>query len=139
MSYHPDMYLYHATSLKRREKIRENGLKPGSYLGEYDIAIYYAGTYEDNGKDADLIAIPLSAIAHLNLVPDQNGIDEPLVATLATTQDEVLSEWEEGDKTWQDSLDLIRSLRCLDRIPPDLILFDFDIDDHMIPELCGPK
>jgi hypothetical protein len=131
MAIDPDLMLYHAYLVDAADAIDTfGGLQPGSYLGSYKVAMYYAGQIEDEGFDADIVAVPLSAIAHLDLAPDQNGIDEPLGFTLGLREDDIQSAWQQSDGTWQASYGLIQSLRCMDLIPLDMLQFDFNIEDH---------
>ena len=117
-----DGFLYHASPSQNVEAIRTQGMPAGSYWGTYDIASYYAEDISDNGDEPHMFRVPLEAFAEAHLVPDQNGIDEPLTYTLGMSEDEVQEEWQASGQTWRDSLQIIGSVRYSVPVPASAIL-----------------
>jgi hypothetical protein len=106
----------------------ENGLRPGSYLGREDIVDYYAETVSDDGDVPVILEIDAACLTGLSLEPDYPGIEEPLSYTLGMSEDAILDRWQKLPDTWQASLELIGSFRCLDTIPPEALSFPYSED-----------
>ena len=113
--------LYHATARRNLPSIMEEGLRPVAYIGREDIAEYYAETVQDEGEEAVLLEIDPTCLDRLRLEPDYPGLEEPLSYTLGMSEEDILDQWSECPDTWQASLELIGSFRCLDTIPPEAL------------------
>lgn len=116
--------LYHATSREKADLILSEGMRAGSYWAEDDIAAYYAETVEDEGEEPVILTVQVEDLLALSpeaMSPDLNGIDEPLTFTLRATEDEVRERWDASDRSWEASLEIIRSVRFHAPIPADLI------------------
>lgn len=116
-----DGYLYHATPSQNVEDIRANGFRAGSYWGTFTIASYYGEDISDNGDKVHMFMVPLSAFNKNHLVPDYNGIEEPLTYTLGMSEEDVHEMWYGGEQTWKDCLELIGSVRYEIPVPPSII------------------
>ena len=116
MSY--SMY-YHATSLEKWEAIQASGeIQAGSYFAELDIAEYYLETIEDEGEDAVLLAIPVSAFESDSQSLDSPGLAEPVCfSTRGMSEDDVHEAWAETDGSVEACIDLIGSFRYDKAIP----------------------
>ena len=111
------MILYHATSKDKWTKIQEEGLLPGTYLGEKNIAEYYAETVEDDGDEPIILAVDITDIPDAEVSPDLAGLEEPLTFTLGISEEEIEELWDETDKSWGACLELIGSVRVHCAIP----------------------
>ena len=102
--------LYHGTSDVHKDDILRNGIGK-SYWGTAEVAEYYAEvTVDEVGGDMIVISKPLSSFKEDLLEPDSNSIAEPLTYTLRKSEDQIASEWEESEGTWQDSLKIVESV-----------------------------
>lgn len=107
--------LYHATALSKLRAILAEGLLPGSYwTSDDDLADYYRSTVEDDGGIPVLLTVELTDLDADALAPDQPSLDEPITTVLGLSEDEVWAQWSRSDQTWQDSLEIVRSL-CYER------------------------
>lgn len=119
--------LYHGTSTAVLEQIKKTGvIKAPVYLGTEEIADYYAEVVaEEDGSEEVVLAINLSDLDVGALEPDDNSIAEPLTYTLGKSEDEVWEEWKEAEGTWEDSLDIVGSVRYRQPIPlKDVVLLE---------------
>ena len=116
-----DGFLYHASPSQHVEAIRAEGMKPG-YWGTYEIASYYAEDISDNGDEPHMFKVALESFDEAQLIPDQNGIDEPLTYTLGMSEEDVQEQWQESGQTWRDSLEIIGSVAYRGTIPPQALL-----------------
>ena len=98
-------------TLLLKKTIKTNGIKANSYWAEYGIAEYYAETIEDEGDEAVFIQAPMSAFDVSLLKPDRPGIEEPITTVIEKDEEEIWEEWEKSNQTWQDSLEIIGSVR----------------------------
>lgn len=118
-----DELLIHMTSRTRLEAILAGGLNAVSYWAyEGAVSSYYAETIEDEGQEPVAVRLPLSVLQDHEPEPDYPGLDEPLTHTLGMSEDDIVEAWEDTDQRWQDSLELIQSLRCQKPIPAAVIL-----------------
>lgn len=103
------MILYHATSLDKLLTIVKTGqLNKGSYWAANEkVHRYYMETVKDDGDTPVAITIDFSVLSQDSLLPDLNGIDEPLTYTLKTTEEKVWEEWANSNKDWLASMDII--------------------------------
>jgi hypothetical protein len=120
------MKLYHATDRAKLAAVMEVGLNARTCLtSNYDQALYYAETIEDEGLSSTIIELDLdgliAAVGEENLIPDHPSISEPITTTLELSEDEVHDAWEACDGTWQDSLDIVNSIVCTVPIPASLL------------------
>jgi len=107
-------HLYHGTSVNAHGQIMATGgfMKAPSYWGTPEIAEYYAEVVaEEDGSEQVILELPISAFNVAALVPDQNSIAEPLTYTLGRKEEELFTEWEGSDGTWEDSLEIYGSVR----------------------------
>jgi hypothetical protein len=110
--------LHHATAVSNVESIYKNGIRPISYWGNVDIVSYYSETIEDDGDDVHVFEISLSEFDKNLLEPDYEGIEEPISTVIGKSEDTVRKEWENSNKTWQDSYRIIGSVRYRGIIHP---------------------
>jgi hypothetical protein len=115
------MMLYHATSVDKLLNIVKTGqLNKGSYwAANQNVHRYYMETVKDDGDAPVALTIDLSSLSPSFLIPDFNGIEEPLTYTLKTTEEQVWDEWANSTKDWQASLDIIGTV-----VYNDIILVD---------------
>ena len=116
-----DGWLFHATSRDRLEAILREGLNPVCYLARMEVAKYYAETVEDEGEVPVLLAVSVTALELVRLEADLPGIQEPLTYTLKMTEEDVREAWDKSGQKWEDSLAIIKSVRCRGGIPPSAI------------------
>ena len=110
-----EIILYHATPVEKLESIRKEGVAPISYWGSIETAEYYA---EDT--ESVIIGVPISAFDHNLLEPDYPGIEEPVTySTIGKPESQVIAEWSACEGTWQDSLEIIESVRYKGVVPFD--------------------
>jgi len=104
---------YHGTSLRALAEIEKLGrIKPVSYWGSYEVAAYYAEvTAEEQDDRAVILQYPIAKFLDQYLEPDYPGIEEPITYTIGKKESAVWREWKQSDKTWQDSWQIIQSVR----------------------------
>lgn len=100
-------YLYHATSSNNLPRILKYGIKAPSYWGTVDIAHYYA----DDIDDAVILRLPLSAFDTRYLAPDHASVAEPITTVIGKSEEEVQAEWRGCEGTWEDSLEIVSSVK----------------------------
>jgi hypothetical protein len=120
------MKLYHATDRAKIASVMENGLNARSCLtNNFDQALYYAETIEDEGCVSTIVELDLDAlvasVGDESLIPDHPSISEPITTTLDLSEDEVHEAWEACEGTWRDSLEIVNSLVCTVPIPAALL------------------
>jgi hypothetical protein len=123
------MKLYHATDRANIASVMTDGLNAHSCLTDnYDQALYYGETIEDEGFVSTIIELDLdalvAAVGEENLIPDHPSISEPITTTLSLSEDEVHEAWDECEGTWRDSLEIVSSIVCTVRIPSALLSCD---------------
>ena len=118
-----DGNLYHVTPADNVQNIESNGIQPVSYWGIGRITNYYIEDVEGSNGEAKVYHVPLSEFDKTLLEPDVNGIEEPLTHTLGVNEEDIWNKWELSDKTWQDSLNLIGSVRYRGVVPPLLLSY----------------
>lgn len=102
--------LYHVTSAENVEACLQ-GMRPGSYWCTDDILDYYIETVEDEGDEAVVLTITLDELDASLLIPDHNGIEEPVTySTMGKSEKEVWAEWKASDKSWEASLEIVGSV-----------------------------
>ena len=128
--------LYHITNLKNLQSIAANGLNAGSYWSEtLDLAAYYEETIMDDGQTPLVVTLSLDDLKDSELEPDYPGIEEPISTVLGLTEEEVWHKWDTTKQTWQDSLNLVHSIRVKTTIPPELLTVEDPFGDtHGIKE-----
>jgi hypothetical protein len=125
--------LYSVTAAENLPSIAKEGLRAGSYwTSRKDVANYYAETIEDEDQTPVYLRIQLSALDASHLAPDTNGIEEPLTFTLGMREEEISSRWDDSDKTWNDCLDLIGSLRYFETVPAAALMVEND-EEKVVP------
>ena len=107
--------LYHATDRKNLKSIMENGLKNPYLSNDMTVTKYYAEEF----KNSVILAVII--VNTSNLIPDFNGIDEPLTYTLRKKEEDIWEEWEKSDKTWKNSLEIIHTVQYKGIIEPKYI------------------
>lgn len=114
---HPDMTdhfdgrLYHATSHVRADAFMTEGFAGHvSYWGVLAIAEYYAETVEDEGDEAIILSVDLSAFDTDALREDAAGFEEPITTVIGSSESDVHRAWARSGRTWRESLDLIGSV-----------------------------
>lgn len=120
------MKLYHATARNTLASVMTDGLLARSCLtSNYDQAVYYGETIEDEGLDSTIVELDLdalvAAVGEQSLIPDHPSIAEPITTTLDLSEDEVHEAWEACVGTWRDSLEIVNSIVCTVPIPADLL------------------
>lgn len=117
------MYLYHGTTTKNLDRIREDGFIKSGCWGTERVAEYYAEvTSEEDGGDPILLFVPFDDFDEELMRPDLNSISEPLTFTLGQKEDDIWEEWELSSQTWVDSLDIVESVLYLGTISFDKAL-----------------
>ena len=117
------MRLYHATLLSNLKTIQTEGLRAGSYwTADLDLLDYYiAAVEEEEGQgleEAAVLTVELDALVKIaqgagkDLLPDHPGIQEPITGALGRSEDDILEDWEASNKSWQDCLAIVQSLKC---------------------------
>lgn len=118
-----DTPLFHVTSKKNLASIKQHGLKAETYLAsESDLADYYAETVEDEGESPVVLQVALADLDESLLRPDLPSIDEPITTVLNSTEEEIHESWGVAEGTWQDSLELVKSIKYEGVIQPKDIL-----------------
>jgi len=114
--------LFSATAASSLESILKEGLRRGSYwTNDDDVSAYYAETIEDEGMSPVIIQVSLSALSAEYCRPDHNGLVEPLTYTLGKSQEDVALAWESSEKKWEDSMEIIHSIRYHAVVPADAL------------------
>lgn len=111
--------IYHVTSLKNIESIQSGSLRANSYwASNIDISDYYKETIEDEEEVPVFISVKLDDLVGYTLSqgkeiePDFPGLEEPITTVLGMSELDINKAWKNSDKTWQDCLELIGSIRC---------------------------
>lgn len=108
----------HITALSNLRSIAEGGLRPGVYLsGDEELAAYYRETIEDDGAVPVVLVVSLSQLDSSALEPDYPGIAEPITTVLGLREEEVHAAWAMKAGSWEDSLELVKSVRYRSPIP----------------------
>lgn len=116
------MRAWHVTTERNLQAIMHDGLSGPSYWStDEDLAAYYADTIREEGEEPRLIEIDLGQIEATWLEPDLPGIEEPISFILRTNDDSVHEAWRNSDQSWSASVDIIRSFRCRETLPPELL------------------
>lgn len=133
--------LYHVTARANLVSIAERGLRDGGYwASNTDLVDYYAETVEDEGEEPAVLVISLKDLLALvsagavTLEPDHAGIAEPITSAIGMSEEDVIEAWDEAEGTWEDSLDIVGSLRAIGNVPADLLLLDEDDDPRPLRE-----
>lgn len=138
------MRLYHATLLSNLKAIQTEGLRAGSYwTADLDLLDYYiAAVEEEDGQgleEAAVLTLELDALVKIAegagkaLLPDYPGIQEPITGALGRSEADILEDWETSDKSWQDCLSIIQSLRCPVAIEPAALAVLEVFTDEIVP------
>jgi hypothetical protein len=93
---------------------------------------------EDEDMVPVVLCLPLEQLSCYLPEPDHPGLDEPLTHTLGMKENEVWEQWEDSQKTWQECVEIIGSLRCRSPIPAD-ILRQFNPDKIAAPIIRSPR
>jgi hypothetical protein len=135
------MKLYHLTPKDNLDSITKDGLRAGTYLtSEHELGEYYAETIEDEDQEAVWLCLDLEKLDKTSFAPDFPSLEEPILTVLRDRndypsefdEDDLWQEWENTNKTWQNCLDLVGSVRYMNIIPPKL-LFVMDADESLKP------
>lgn len=131
--------LFHATSIENLASINENGLKAGSYwTNDNDLRDYYVETVEDEAVEASILVIDLRQLQELankanqTLLPDLPGIEEPITTVLRKREDDIHEQWQGSRRTWQECLDIVKSLKCPFDIPSSALRVMEPLSDDLI-------
>lgn len=112
------MELFHVTASVNLASIAENGLLPGAYLsGDDDLTAYYKETVKEEGLAPAVLVVELSDLDRSELEPDYPGIAEPITTAIGLSESEVEEAWAAADGSWEDSLEIIKSVRYRSLIP----------------------
>jgi len=116
-----DIFLYHGTSKENAEQIINGGITEPIYLGDEDIAKDYAISY----LHPVLIKFIMSDIQN-QLEPNTTLLNYYYDVLEENDNDddatEVISEWENSKKSWEDSLNILGSVI----LPPIYISVTYD-------------
>lgn len=113
------MIAWHVSDTTKLASIMQNGVRGGAYLTtNSDVIAYYLEAVEDEGRAPVLIKMDLSGLPDGSFAPDKPGLDEPITTALGKSEEEIWSEWEHSDKTWNACLEIIGSFRCMVHVPP---------------------
>lgn len=120
------MKLYHATAEKNLDSIFTDGMKPNSYwTSSIAILDYYIETIKDDDDIPVVLVIDLSMLNENSILPDYNGLYEPITSVLGMSEEEIINEWHNNsNKTWKDSLELIYTVQYEKSIKPSLLHID---------------
>src|SRR3546814_406173 len=114
------MFAWHATSAANIDAITRDGLRGPSYWStDEDVLAYYIETVQDEGDSACIIEVDLSSIDEAWLEPDLPGIEEPVKCSLS--DEEIWEDWQRSDQTWQDSVEIVGSVRCRETLAPGML------------------
>lgn len=117
--------IYHATHEDNLSSIKKQGIYPISYWAiREDIHEYYLETIADENKNPITISMDLRSVPESAIEPDFPGIQEPLTYTLKSSEEEIWEMWEKSNKTWQDSLEIVGSIRITKTIPPNMLTIE---------------
>jgi hypothetical protein len=118
----PMTYLYHVTAAAHIPSILAEGLRARSYWCDPKVAEYYKEIVRDEGQEPVVLRLPVDQLEGLGPEPDMPGLEEPLTYTLGMSEGEVWECWEGTDRTWQDCIQLIGSMRISKLVPAALLL-----------------
>lgn len=76
-------------------------------------------TIIDEGENPVVLSIQFSKLSAFQLMPDKPGIEEPITTAIGKFEEEIVEEWDNSDKTWEASLQIISSVMCMNSISPD--------------------
>lgn len=119
--------LAHVTSSANLQSIRRKGLNANTCLSASEsLTDYYAETVEDDGDTPVTLGIELSSLDASLLMPDINGIEEPImsvVRAISGCRDEeaLYDAWMNSNQDFKASLDLIGSVVYSGAISPHLV------------------
>lgn len=112
------MELFHVTATANLASIAEMGLRPGAYLsGDEALTAYYKETVEEEGAQPALLVVALSDLDSSALEPDYPGIAEPITTVIGLSESEVQDAWSAAAGSWEDSLEIVKSVRYRSPIP----------------------
>lgn len=113
------MKLFHATSQRNYESIVSDGfLSPSSFWAvNEEVHQYYLETISDEGENPVSISIDISELDEAYLLPDMQGLEEPLSFTLKKSEEQIWDEWSKSEGSWRDSIEIIGSLMYSSAIP----------------------
>lgn len=112
----PDM-VFHVTSKAAARNIFLYGLPPGSPWARADVAAYHARLLAEAGHDPLVLGLPVSSLGFYRPEPDWSALDAPPPEVVLEDTAALARAWVEGDPTWERSLTLVGSFRCVDSIP----------------------
>ena len=114
--------LYHATPQGNLDNILQQGMRSHSYWTDNKrLLFYYIETIEDDGDDAAVVAVDLTAFNLGNIHPDFCGLEEPITTVIGRSEEDVIKQWSESNHHWQDCLTIIGSICYHDSIPPSFL------------------
>lgn len=119
------MKIYHVTTSKAAPAIMGEGLKAGTCLCTGDLVDYYSEVIEDEGDVPVIVEMTLDdltwAMQEETLQPDHASIAEPITTALGKSEEEIAEAWAGSDGKWQDSLEIVGSIRVMDTIPANIL------------------
>lgn len=133
------MKLFHVTEKRHLELIRKEGLRSGTYFSiDPDLVDYYAGTIEDENQSPVVLQVSLEDLDAKFMEPDYPGIEEPITTVLGESERFIQQEWKHSDQSWQDSLELVKSVKYAAVIAPEhLLIVDDDGATRRLDEEDG--
>jgi hypothetical protein len=117
-----DDWLFHVTPLANLESIRKEGVRgPSCWANRSALVNYYREVIGDEGHEPLVVAVRLSHLDEATIGPDLPSIDEPITGAIGLSDDDVVEQWGDCDKTWRDCLSIVGSLRYMEAIRPSLL------------------
>jgi hypothetical protein len=134
------MRLFHATAIENMDSIMSRGIDECCYLtSSPEQAAYYCETIEEEGKASTIVELDLAdLLANVDVAliyPDGESLAEPITSTLNMSDHEVQDAWRRSSKTWQDSLDIVRSIKCDAAVPAHILR----CDDYLPPLIAASR
>lgn len=130
------MDLFHVTEKRHLDAIRKEGLQSGTYFSiDPDLVDYYAETIQDENQVPVVLRVSLSDLNEKFMVPDRPGIEEPITTALGCSEDFIHEQWRDSHQTWQDSLDIVKSVQYRAVIAPEhLLIVEEDGRTHRLDD-----
>lgn len=119
--------LTHVTSSDNLQSIMRKGLHAHTCLSASDsLTEYYAETIEDDGDTPVTFGVELSSLNESLLLPDINGIEEPIMSVVrgisgCRDEEALYDAWMNSTQDFKASLELIGSVVFSDTISPNLV------------------
>lgn len=110
--------LYYGTTERGWQRIQDQGFVSGpSFWATAALAEYRAEEASDADGTAPVVLVAdIEAFDTDDLEADFNAIDQPNTRVLERTEQEVAELWEAAEQSWEDSLRIAGSVRCLAQV-----------------------